>query len=54
MIEIFKHLPDTNLVTMAISIASMLVMFLVRFHVNERFRHRLKVPIPVELIVVSN
>ena len=37
---------------MVISIISMIFLYIVKIHINEKFKSKLPVPIPVELIVV--
>lgn len=40
--------------SLGISIAAMLVIYLVRKYINERYRKKIPAPIPIELIVVSH
>jgi solute carrier family 26 protein len=36
-----------------VSVISILLLYIVKVHINERFKHKLPVPIPIELIVVA-
>ncbi|XP_035827519.1 sulfate transporter-like [Aplysia californica] len=51
-IEILKKLPETNIATLIISIICMLVIYLVKRCINERFKKRMRIPVPIELFVV--
>ena len=51
-IAIFSKLPQTNVAALLISIISMLVVYLVKRFINEKYKKRMRVPIPIELIVV--
>ena len=50
--EIAKNIPKVNVATLIISLLAITVMILVRLCINERFKEKLRVPIPIELIVV--
>lgn len=52
IIQIFKHLRETNFPTLVISFIAILFLYIVKTHVNERFKAKLPAPIPVELIAV--
>ena len=51
-IEIFKNIGKTNIATLIVSIISMIFLYIVKMHINERFKKKMIAPIPVELIVV--
>ncbi|GFR81736.1 sulfate transporter-like [Elysia marginata] len=51
-ISIFSKLPETNLATLIISVISMLVIYLVKRFINEKYKKNMRVPIPIELVVV--
>nr|KAG5696536.1 hypothetical protein BaRGS_021072 [Batillaria attramentaria] len=38
--------------TLVISLVSMVIMYVIKIHVNQRFNKKLKIPIPIELIVM--
>lgn len=52
-IEIFSNIAHTNLATLVISLISMIFIYCVKHFINERFKDKMLVPIPVDLIVVS-
>lgn len=49
---IFMHITETNFAELSISLCSMAALYLVKECINERFKHKLKVPIPIELLVI--
>ncbi|KAK3606368.1 hypothetical protein CHS0354_042003 [Potamilus streckersoni] len=49
---IFEVIEKTNPAPVVISVICMAVLYTVKEHVNQRFKHKLKVPIPIEIIVV--
>ncbi|GAB1601766.1 sulfate transporter-like isoform X1 [Argonauta hians] len=51
-IEIFKNIDKTNLVELGISCICMIIIYLVKTQINQRFKDRLKIPVPIELFVV--
>ncbi|XP_029644388.1 sulfate transporter isoform X1 [Octopus sinensis] len=51
-IEIFKNIHRTNLVELGISCICMVIIYLVKTQINQRFKDRLKIPVPIELFVV--
>ena len=53
LVEIFKVIDKTNLVTLGISLFTMLFLYLTKTFINERFKHKLYVPIPFDLIIVK-
>lgn len=54
MYEIFfKHITETNIVTLITAVASMLSLYLVKECINVRFKSRMRMPVPIELIVVG-
>ena len=50
--DIFDHITDTNICALITSLASLLILVVLKEVINERFKSRMKVPIPAELIVV--
>ncbi|XP_046562010.1 sulfate transporter-like [Haliotis rubra] len=51
-VDILKHITATNVATLIISLICMLIIYLVKAQINERFKDKMKIPIPIELIVV--
>ena len=51
---IFKHITETNLPTVIMSLICMAILYSVKVHVNQRFKDRMKFPVPIELFVVSD
>ncbi|KAL3878614.1 hypothetical protein ACJMK2_030948, partial [Sinanodonta woodiana] len=49
---IFQRIAQTNIPTLVISIICMALLYIVKEQVNQRFKTKLKVPIPIELFVV--
>ncbi|KAK3606362.1 hypothetical protein CHS0354_041998 [Potamilus streckersoni] len=49
---IFQSIVQTNIPTLVISIICMALLYIVKEQVNQRFKKKLKVPIPIELLVV--
>ncbi|KAL3878609.1 hypothetical protein ACJMK2_030943 [Sinanodonta woodiana] len=50
-IAIIEVILKTNIATVLISIISMAILYIVKEHINQRFKHKLKVPIPIEIVV---
>lgn len=50
---IFNKITSTNVCDVVISIVIMVVVFIVK-EINERFKSKLPVPIPIEVVMVSN
>lgn len=50
--DIFKNITSVNLATLVISIICIIILCVVKECINERFKHKLKIPIPTELIIV--
>ncbi|KAL3878617.1 hypothetical protein ACJMK2_030951 [Sinanodonta woodiana] len=51
-IYIFQRIAQTNIPTLVISIVCMALLYIVKEQINQRFKKKLKVPIPIELFVV--
>ncbi|ESO97396.1 hypothetical protein LOTGIDRAFT_114864, partial [Lottia gigantea] len=51
-IEIFSNIKKTNIADLIISIVSIVILLTVKIFVNEKYKARLKIPIPIDLIVV--
>nr|XP_022321583.1 solute carrier family 26 member 10-like isoform X1 [Crassostrea virginica]XP_022321584.1 solute carrier family 26 member 10-like isoform X1 [Crassostrea virginica]XP_022321585.1 solute carrier family 26 member 10-like isoform X1 [Crassostrea virginica] len=49
---IFENIAQTNYVTVIISAICMVILYIVKVHINQRFKHKLKIPVPIELLVV--
>ncbi|GAB1598497.1 solute carrier family 26 member 10-like isoform X1 [Argonauta hians] len=47
-----KQLPDTNYPELLLSLISMVIIFLVKVHINDRFMSCLIAPIPIDLLIV--
>ena len=52
-IQIFSHIAKTNFATLIISVISMVVIYCVKHFINERYKAKLIVPVPIDLIVVN-
>ncbi|XP_052269419.1 prestin-like [Dreissena polymorpha] len=51
-IHIFSNIHKTNIATLIISIICVVALYLVKEQINQRFKKKLRVPVPIELIVV--
>ncbi|GFO10661.1 sulfate transporter-like, partial [Plakobranchus ocellatus] len=51
-VQVFKELPNTNLATLLLSVICMIILYIVKVYINQRYKTKLKMPVPVELIVV--
>ncbi|XP_046331285.2 prestin-like isoform X2 [Haliotis rufescens] len=51
-IEIFRNIADTNWIPVVTSAVSMVIIYVIKTQINERFKKRLRIPVPIELIVV--
>ncbi|KAL3878616.1 hypothetical protein ACJMK2_030950 [Sinanodonta woodiana] len=49
---IFQRIAQTNIPTLVISIICMALLYIVKEQVNQRFKKKLKIPVPIELLVV--
>ncbi len=54
LVHILKNIIKTNIVTLIISICSIIFLFIIKTFVNERFKNKLPMPIPIELILVTS
>lgn len=52
LIEIFKNIQNTNLPTLIVGLVSIILFVLVRELINERYKHKMIMPVPIELILV--
>lgn len=52
LVSVMENLPHTNTAELIISLVSLAVLVPVK-EINVRFRHRLRTPIPVEILTVS-
>ncbi len=53
LIGIGKQIHKTNVGRLIVSVISIVILYCVKKFVNEKFKKRLILPIPIELIVVS-
>ncbi|XP_033752391.1 sulfate transporter-like isoform X2 [Pecten maximus] len=51
-IEIFKAIPRINVASLIITILSMTILLLVKECINKRFKDKMKMPIPIDLILI--
>ncbi|BFZ14917.1 hypothetical protein BsWGS_17956 [Bradybaena similaris] len=51
-IAIIGKITETNVATLILSLICMVVLYLVKTQINDRFKSKLKMPVPVELLVV--
>ncbi|KAK7099201.1 prestin-like [Littorina saxatilis] len=51
-IDVCKNIADTNAADVIVGLISAVILLGVSIGVNQRYKHRLKIPIPIELIVV--
>ncbi|XP_025087547.1 sulfate transporter-like isoform X2 [Pomacea canaliculata] len=51
-IEIFRNITHSNPGDIIVGLICMAVLLAVKIGINERFKHRMKIPVPIELIVV--
>ncbi len=53
LVGVCVQIREINIASAIISVSTILTIFLVKHFVNDRFKKKLLVPIPVELIVVN-
>ncbi|XP_071099652.1 prestin-like [Haliotis cracherodii] len=51
-IEIFSHITEVNVAAIVCAVITCLIIVLVKDCINERFKHKLFMPIPIELFIV--
>ncbi|XP_022238050.1 solute carrier family 26 member 10-like [Limulus polyphemus] len=51
-ISIFKNIHKTNIVSLVLSLCVIAILVIVKDFINAKFREKLKIPIPIDLIVV--
>lgn len=51
-IEIFKNITQSNPADVIIGLTSVAILLAVKIGINERYRHKLKLPIPTEMLLV--
>ncbi|XP_013393367.1 sulfate transporter [Lingula anatina] len=51
-VEVFKNIAKTNILSLVISALCIIVIISVKICINQRFSHKLKVPIPIDLIIM--
>ncbi|XP_050410716.1 sulfate transporter isoform X2 [Patella vulgata] len=49
---IFEHITEVNFTALICAVITMVVILIVKDCINERFKHKIVIPIPIELIVV--
>ncbi|XP_052795509.1 sulfate transporter-like isoform X2 [Mya arenaria] len=49
---IFHHIGESNVPTLVMSAVCMVILYVVKVHVNQRFKDKMRFPVPVELFVV--
>ena len=52
-IELVKHLPDTNVATLLISVCCLVILIFFKEFINERFKRRLPIPVPIEMFLLA-
>lgn len=52
LIEIFQNISNTNLADFIAGLLTIIICMAVK-ELNDRFKHKIPVPIPIEVIVVS-
>lgn len=52
LIEIFQNIGDTNIADFIAGLLTIIICMAVK-ELNDRFKHKIPVPIPIEVIVVS-
>ena len=52
IIDILKHLPDSNVPTVVVSIVSLIILIFVKEFVNVKFEQKLPAPIPIDIILL--
>lgn len=50
-VELFKHVSETNIATLVISIISLIILFIFKV-VNDKYSHKFPAPIPIEITTV--
>ena len=53
-VDILKNIGDTQWLPLVIFCVSFIILYSIKVHINIRFKARLKVPIPADLIVVGH
>lgn len=51
-VRVFQELPNTNLPTLLLSVICMIFLYIIKVYVNQRYKTKLKMPVPIELAVV--
>lgn len=52
IIEICRKLPETKIPELIVGLSSMLVLYLVKECINKRYKKKMKIPIPIDFILV--
>ncbi|XP_050415948.1 sulfate transporter isoform X2 [Patella vulgata] len=50
--EVCVHLPEANVATLITWFICIIIIYLVKAQINDRFKKKMKIPIPIELIMV--
>ncbi|KAK6190522.1 hypothetical protein SNE40_002373 [Patella caerulea] len=51
-IEIFTNITQTNIADLVISVICVIILLLVKICINQRFKAKLKFPVPIDLLIV--
>lgn len=51
--DIFMNITTINWAATVTSLVSMVILYLVKVQINQRFKSKMRIPIPIEIIVVS-
>lgn len=51
-VDLFKNIKETNVAEVIIAIVCIIILLFVKLIVNERYKEKMKIPIPIDLIVV--
>lgn len=52
-ITLFKNIVDTNIASLLTCVCAMAIIYVVQRWVNPRVKNKIRMPVPIELIVVS-
>lgn len=52
-IDIFKSLPDVHVPTLLVSLVCIVILVLVKDVINEKFKDKMKMPVPIDIILVT-
>ncbi|KAL3876532.1 hypothetical protein ACJMK2_034373 [Sinanodonta woodiana] len=52
LINIFKSIAKSNVASIVTALICGIIVFVVKFYVNERFKEKLKLPVPIDLVII--